>query len=276
MTGTEKRKTWKQSVYEVIFEHDTLASKTFDVALLVVVLASVSAVLLESVADIREQYQEALTIAELIFTGLFTIEYLARLFCVPNKFRYATSFFGIIDLLAVLPTYINLFFPGAHYLMAIRILRMLRIVRIFKLAEYMSASDTLQRALEASREKITIFVGVVATSVVVIGAIMYLVEGEASGFTSIPVSIYWAIVTITTVGYGDIHPQTPLGQLLACFVMLLGYGIIAVPTGIVTVEMQHLSTKGPKLEILCPACGSFPHDQDALFCKRCGESLAQT
>jgi voltage-gated potassium channel len=275
MPETETRKTWKQSVYEVIFEHDTLPSKTFDVALLVVVLASVCVVLLESVSQIRERYQDALSIAEYIFTGLFTIEYLARLFCVPNKFRYATSFFGIIDLLAVLPTYINFFFPGVHYLMAIRVLRLLRIVRIFKLAEYMNASDTLQRALEASREKITIFVGVVSTLVIVIGAVMYLVEGEASGFTSIPVSIYWAIVTITTVGYGDIHPQTPLGQLLACFVMLLGYGIIAVPTGIVTVELQQLS-KGGKLEILCPACGAFPHDEDAVFCKRCGESLIQS
>lgn len=204
---------------------------------------------------------------------MFTIEYVLRLLSVRRPLRYATSFFGIVDLLAIIPTYLSIFLPGSQYLLVIRILRLLRVFRLLKLSEYVMEADTLRTALHASRRKISVFLSVVVLLVVVIGALMYVVEGEANGFTSIPVSIYWAIVTLTTVGYGDLSPRTPLGQILASIVMVIGYGIIAVPTGIVSVELAHATRQQRITRKLCPACGAEGHDPDAVYCKYCGASL---
>ncbi|HEY0744669.1 MAG TPA: ion transporter [Chryseosolibacter sp.] len=258
--------------YEIIFEADTREGRLFNVVLLVSILASIAIILLESVPAIREDYGLTLRIIEWFFTILFTIEYLARLWTVKKKKRYIFSFFGLIDLLSILPSYIGLFVTGTQSLMVIRSLRLLRIFRIFKLSRYVGEGQNLARALKASQHKITVFLVVVMTSVVIAGTIMYLVEGPEHGFTSIPVSIYWAIVTMTTVGYGDIAPETALGQTIASIIMIMGYGIIAVPTGIVSAEM--ISQK--KFEIttqVCPHCFKEGHDVDALFCKYCGSAL---
>jgi voltage-gated potassium channel len=235
--GKSKLSGWRLKIYEVIFESDTPLGKGFDVALIVVILLSVIAVMLESIAEFRNAHLPLLRMAEWVFTIVFTLEYIVRLICVGKPLRYAFSFFGIVDFLAVIPTYLSLLVPGAQYLLIIRLLRVLRIFRVLKLAAYLSESTVLAQALRASRRKIEIFIFTVLTLVVILGSIMYLVEGEENGFTSIPRSIYWAIVTLTTVGYGDISPQTDLGQTLAAFIMIIGYAIIAVPTGIVTAEI---------------------------------------
>src|SRR5687768_6849068 len=198
---------------------------------------------------------------------LFTIEYFLRLLSVRHPLRYATSFFGVVDLLAIIPTYLSILVPGSQYLLVIRILRLLRVFRLLKLSEYVTEADTLRRALHASRRKISVFLSVVVLLVVVIGALMYVIEGEAHGFTSIPVSIYWAIVTLTTVGYGDLSPRTSLGQILASIVMVIGYGIIAVPTGIVSVELAHVARQDRMTKQLCAACGAEGHDPNAAYCK---------
>jgi voltage-gated potassium channel len=265
--------TLRDRLYRVVFESDTTAGRTFDVSLLVAILLSVSVILIDSVAPLRLQYGPQLAIAEWFFTGLFTVEYLLRMYCSPNRFRYATSFFGIIDLLAIAPTYISLLLPGMHYLLVVRILRMLRIFRIFKLTKYLAEADVLASALRASRPKITVFIWAVLTIVVIVGALMYVVEGQRNGFDSIPRSIYWAIVTLTTVGYGDMSPQTPLGQLLASVVMILGYGIIAVPTGIMSVELRQAVARSQQRRLPCPNCASPVIDPKALFCCRCGADL---
>jgi voltage-gated potassium channel len=213
-----------------------------------------------------------LGIGEWFFTLLFTVEYLLRLICVGKPWRYARSFFGIVDLMAIIPTYLSLFLPGTHYLLVIRILRLLRIFRIFKLTGYLSEAQVIKSALWASQKKISVFLLTVVALVVIIGSLIYVIEGEKNGFTNIPVSIYWAIVTLTTVGYGDLSPQTPLGKMLASIVMIAGYGIIAVPTGIVTVEFTHAIKKKISTEA-CPACGTEGHDPDALYCKYCGAKL---
>ena len=260
-------------LHEIIFEADTRAGRLFDLTLIWLILLSVATVILESVRSVRAQYGDLLYTLEWVFTLLFTVEYVLRLLSVRRPLRYATSFFGIVDLLAIIPTYLSIFIPGSQYLLVIRILRLLRVFRLLKLSEYVTEADTLRTALHASRRKISVFLSVVVLLVVVIGSLMYVVEGEEHGFTSIPVSIYWAIVTLTTVGYGDLSPRTPLGQILASLVMVIGYGIIAVPTGIVSVELAHATRQQRMMKQLCPACGAEGHDPDAVYCKYCGASL---
>lgn len=259
-------------MHEIIFEADTPAGKAFDVALLACIVLSVVVVMLESVADIRAAYGGALRAAEWGLTIAFTIEYVLRLLSVQMPLRYAVSFFGVVDLLAVLPTYVSVIIPGAHSLLVIRTLRLLRIFRVLKLARYVGAGQVLLTALRGARSKIVVFLWAVLSLVVIIGSVMYLIEGEANGFTSIPRSIYWAVVTITTVGYGDIAPQTVAGQTLASLLMIVGYGIIAIPTGIMTVELAH-AQREPITTQACPACGVGGHAHDARFCRRCGAAL---
>jgi voltage-gated potassium channel len=263
---------WRERLHEIIFEAETPVGKAFDVALLVTIVASVAIVLLESVAPIRSEHGALLRGLEWGFTILFTVEYALRLATVGRPLRYARSFFGIVDLLAIVPTYLSVFFAGAQSLLVIRALRLLRIFRIMKLVHFVGEARMLRAALYASLRKITVFLGTVLTIVLIVGALMYLVEGEGSGFTSIPQGMYWAIVTLTTVGYGDIAPETVPGKLLASLVMVLGYGIIAVPTGIVTVELAH-ARRVPITTEACPDCGAGGHDSDADFCKFCGARL---
>jgi len=270
---SQQRARWRNTLHEVIFEADTPAGKAFDVLLIMCILGSVLAVVLESVNSIRSDYGQLLTVVEWVFTLLFSAEYVVRLLSVGRPAKYAASFFGVVDLLAVLPTYISLVVPGTHYLLVIRVLRILRIFRILKLVQYLSEARMLMDALRASSRKITVFLFAVSTMVVIFGSFMYVIEGEAHGFTSIPRSIYWAIVTMTTVGYGDISPQTNLGQMVASLVMVLGYGIIAVPTGIVTVGMGQAFSKKTVSTQACPECGADGHDSDALHCKFCGSKL---
>ena len=264
---------WRQRLHEVIFEADTPAGKAFDVALLVAIVLSVVAVSLESVASIRARYGAPLRALEWVFTLLFTLEYGLRLLCVGKPLRYARSFFGLVDVLAIMPSYLSLVIAGTQSLIVIRALRLLRVFRVLKLAHFVGESRMLLTALRESSRKITVFLGTVLTLVVIIGSLMYLIEGEAHGFTSIPQSMYWAIVTLTTVGYGDIAPSTVVGKLLASMVMILGYGIIAVPTGIVTVELAQASRTAVSTQA-CQECGVEGHDADARFCKACGASLA--
>ncbi|MCP4571698.1 MAG: ion transporter [bacterium] len=259
-------------LHEIIFEADTRAGRFFDLALIWSILISVLAVMLDSVTAIRLAHGRLLTVVEWAFTILFTIEYLLRLWCIGKPLRYATSFFGMVDLLAIVPTYLSLLFPGTHYLVVIRILRVLRIFRVLKLVQYLDEANIMARALRASGHRISVFFATVVALVVVFGSIMYLVEGEANGFTSIPRSIYWAVVTMTTVGYGDISPGTALGQAIAAVVMVIGFTIIAVPTGIVMTEMAH--ARGlPVSTQVCPECASEGHDHDAVYCKACGSRL---
>ncbi|MEZ4702220.1 MAG: ion transporter [Rhodothermales bacterium] len=263
---------WRHKLHEIIFEADTRAGKAFDVGLIIAILLSVLAVMLESVSSVRANHGAALRFAEWTFTILFTIEYVLRLFSVKRPMNYALSFYGLVDLLAILPTYLSALVPGTQFLLVIRLLRILRVFRVLKLAQYMAEANSLMRALNATRRKIEVFLFVVVTLVVILGSLMYFIEGEENGFTSIPVSVYWAIVTLTTVGYGDISPATPLGQTLASVIMIIGYGIIAVPTGLVTAELMRkpdvlISTQA------CPACSAEGHDADAAFCKYCGERL---
>ena len=261
----------RERLHEIIFEADTPGGKAFDVALLWCILLSILSVSLESVASIRETYGWQLRAAEWLFTGLFTLEYLLRLYSVRKPWAYAQSFFGIVDLLATVPTYLSLVIAGTQSLLVIRALRLLRIFRILKLAHYIQEAGVLSQAMRASRIKITVFLGVVTSIACIMGTLMYLVEGEANGFTSIPVSIYWAIVTMTTMGYGDIAPKTVTGQLLATLLMPLGYAIIAVPTGIVSVELAQV--QHPILTRACPGCGAGRHGRDAEFCRLCGTQL---
>jgi voltage-gated potassium channel len=264
--------SWRAKLHEVIFEADTAAGKTFDVLLIFSISLSVLAVMLESVASIREQHGQLLYAIEWFFTILFTIEYFLRLICIGRPLRYATSFFGVVDLLAVIPTYLDLLIPGTHFLFVIRVLRLLRIFRVLKLVPYVGEANTLLLAMKASKRKIIFFLFAVFTIVIILGSSMYVIEGEEHGFTSIPRSLYWAIVTLTTVGYGDISPKTGPGQALAALLMILGYGIIAVPTGIVTAEMVRGRDKIVTTQA-CAQCGGEGHDLDAKHCKHCGEVL---
>ncbi|WP_083456342.1 ion transporter [Desulfosarcina cetonica] len=271
-TAARARAGWRTTLHEVIFEADTPAGKAFDVLLILSILISVVAVMLDSVGALRMAHGRLFGGIEWCFTLLFTVEYLLRLTCVERPLKYAVSFYGVVDLLAIVPTYLSLVLPGSHYLLVIRILRILRIFRILKLVPYLGEARLLMRALKASSRKIAVFLTTVLTLVVIFGSLMYVIEGEANGFTSIPRSIYWAIVTLTTVGYGDIAPRTGLGQALSSIVMILGYGIIAVPTGIVTVEMAH--TFNPRVSTqACPVCSAEGHDADARHCKFCGAAL---
>ena len=265
---------WRKKMYVIIFEADTRAGRTFDVILVLAILASLGVVMLDSVYPVRQQYGQLLDVLEWIFTTLFTVEYVLRLLCVPKALRYAYSFYGVIDFLAILPSYVALLVPGTHLLIDIRILRLLRIFRIFKLSHYLKESQILIQALIASRHKIAVFISAVLIFVVILATLMYVLEGPANGFTSIPRSIYWAIVTITTTGYGDITPRTDLGQVIATMVMLLGYGILAVPTGIVSAEItaRALRSKPPTTRT-CTNCLTEGHDVDAAYCKYCGEAM---
>jgi voltage-gated potassium channel len=263
----------KQKLYETIFEADTKAGRMFNILLLVSILASVTIIILESVESISNRFGQILRPLEWFFTAVFTIEYFARIWTVSKKKKYLFSFFGIIDLLSILPNYLALILSGAQSLMVIRSFRLLRIFRIFKLSRYVGEGQNLARALKASQHKITVFLVVILTSVIITGTIMFLVEGPQHGFTSIPVSIYWAIVTMTTVGYGDIAPQTGLGQALASVIMIMGYGIIAVPTGIVSAEMIQLKKDERLTTQVCPHCLKEGHDYDAVYCKFCAGKL---
>lgn len=264
--------TWRARLHEIIFEADTPAGKAFDVALLIAILLSVMAVLLESVASIRTRWGVELRIVEWFFTLLFTVEYVLRLATVGRPLRYARSFFGLVDLLAVVPTYVSVILPGAQSLIVIRALRLLRVFRVLKLAHFVGEARMLGAAMRASMRKIVVFLGTVLTLVLIVGAMMYLIEGEEHGFTNIPESIYWTIVTMTTVGYGDIAPVTIVGRFLASIVMITGYAIIAVPTGIVTVEMVGARKKQVTTRV-CMECAAEGHDTDAVFCKYCAARL---
>ncbi len=264
----------KEKVHEIIYEADTPAGKAFDIALFWAIGLSILTVCLDSVASINAEYGELLFIAEWIFTILFTIEYLLRIYSISKPSHYIFSFFGIVDLLATLPTYLSLLFPNTQYLLVIRILRIMRVFRVLKLARFIGEANARGKALRASRHKIIVFLGGVFTVVVIAGALMHLIEGPEAGFTSIPKGIYWTIVTITTVGYGDISPQTPLGQFLSSILMICAYGIIAVPTGIVSVELS--KGTGAHKEVsnsACRGCGKEGHAGDAVYCKYCGEKL---
>ena len=264
--------SWRSKLHEIIFEANTPAGKYFDIVLIVFIVLSVFCVMLDSVSEFRAAYSTPLHTLEWFFTLVFTVEYGLRLICVQRPWHYAISFYGIVDLLSILPAYLSLLIAGTHYLLVIRILRILRIFRILKLVTYLGEARQLTRALVASRRKIGVFLFTVVTLVVIMGSLMYVIEGEENGFTSIPRSIYWAIVTLTTVGYGDIAPRTDLGQLLAAFIMILGYAIIAVPTGIVTVEMSN-AFRQPVDNRACSVCAAEGHDHNAVFCKFCGGKL---
>ncbi len=261
----------RRKLYVIIFGTNTPAGKAFDIGLLIAIVASIVVVMLESVPSIDAKYDGLFKQIEWVLTIAFTLEYLLRIYITDRKLHYIFSFYGIIDLLSVLPTYLSLIFTGGSYLLVIRALRLLRVFRILKLGRFMGEGEQLASAIKASRHKITVFMGAVITLVLILGTLMYLVEGGTGGFTSIPRAVYWAIVTLTTVGYGDITPQTVVGQFISSLVMILGYAIIAVPTGIVTAEL----TKKPDLQKLrkCNTCGGSGLDVDANYCKYCGEKL---
>ena len=262
----------KQSVHQVIFEADTPAGRLFDIALIVFILFSVAVVLLDSIESVHIVHGDLLYRIERVFTVVFTIEYLLRLWCIQNSVLYARSFYGVVDLLGILPTYLSLVITGAQYMLVIRVLRVLRVFRVLRLVRYVNEASVLTEALKASRRKITMFLFTVLTMVVVFGSLMYLVEGPANGFTSIPKSIYWAVVTLTTVGYGDISPATPLGRFVASIVMIMGYAIIAVPTGIVTMELSEASRRSANTRS-CSHCSAEGHQREATYCWRCGSHL---
>lgn len=265
---------FRARLYEVIFEAETPAGKAFDVALLVTIVVSVIAVVLESVTAFRQAHGTLLRAAEWTFTVLFLAEYAMRMLSVRSPWRYALSFFGIVDLGAILPTFISLLYPGAQSLLVIRAFRLLRVFRVFKLMRFVGEANVLVNAMRASLPKITVFTGAVLTVALLVGASMYFIEGEESGFTSIPVGMYWAIVTMTTVGFGDITPVTIGGRFLASAVMMLGYGVIAVPMGLVSAEIVHATRALPTRQ--CPHCLHAGHDADAQFCKLCGRGLGRT
>lgn len=263
---------WRDKLHEIIFEADTKEGKAFDVALLIVIILSVIVVTLESVKSYSQKYGDYFTILEWTFTALFVSEYILRILCLKKPIHYIFSFLGIIDLLSILPNFIGLFFVQSHSLIILRTLRLLRVFRIFKLVKFVGEAKKLIDALKASRHKIIVFIVFILANTVVMGTFMYLVEGEENGFTSIPRSMYWAIVTLTTVGYGDIAPQTVLGQTIASIIMIMGYGVIAVPTGIVSVEIAK-NTKQYLNTISCSFCGSEGHESDSNYCKDCGNKL---
>ncbi|NOI80414.1 ion transporter [Vibrio tubiashii] len=267
------RHSLKHHLYVIIFGTHTKAGRAFDLALIVAILSSLIVLVLESIPSIKTSWGTQLRYVEYTFTALFTLEYLLRLYCSPKPAAYAKSFYGVIDLLAILPTYLAFFFPAASFMGVIRALRIMRIFRILKLVRYLQDSNILLRSLLMAKRKIFIFFTTVAILVTIFGALIYVIEGPKNGFTSIPQSIYWAIVTITTVGYGDLVPQTALGKAIASMTMLLGYSILAVPTGIITAELnQEMSSH--KTLVKCPNCMQTGHDSDALHCKHCGSELA--
>ena len=265
-------KGWRRILFEVIFEADTFAGKVFDIVLMVSIVVSVSVVMLYSVQDIRQTYGALLVTFEWAFTILFSIEYLLRIICLNRPLHYIFSFFGFVDLLSILPTYLRAISPASRSLAAVRILRLLRIFRVLKLGRWLGEANMLMDALISSRRKILVFMFTVLILVIIIGSFIYVIEGSENGFTSIPRSVYWAVVTLTTVGYGDISPQTSLGQMLASAVMIMGYAIIAVPTGIISVEYSRQGKKQVTSQV-CPSCTQEGHDPDAAHCKFCGAKL---
>ena len=269
----EGTSSWQHRLHEIIYESNTRAGKIFDVSLLFLIVVSIVVVMLDSVFRWHLEYGRFFLVLEWTFTVIFTIEYILRLICIKRPWRYVTSFLGIIDLLAIIPTYLSYFFLGAQSLLVLRALRLLRIFRIFKLTHFLSEMKFLGVAIRGSIRKISIFMLVVLTLVIIMGSVMYLLEEKQNGFDSIPDSIYWAIVTITTVGYGDMAPATTAGKFVASIIMLMGYGIIAVPTGIVTTEMALAMRKKEQNHETCLNCGREGHDADARFCKYCGEKL---
>ncbi len=266
--------TLRGRTYEVIFGHEPGPGRWFDAILILLILASVAVVMLDSVASFRERHADTLIAIEWGFTALFTAEYAVRIWCVRPVRAYTRSFYGIIDLLSILPTYLSLALPGGQYLAVIRVLRVIRVFRVFKLARFLGEASILSMALRNARYKIAVFIVTVVCIVIVVGSVMYLIEGAPAGFTSIPQGVYWSIVTLTTVGYGDIAPITPLGKTLAAFVMILGYGIIAVPTGIVTAEIAQLGAQGRSVRT-CPSCEHVETDADARYCRFCAAALTE-
>jgi voltage-gated potassium channel len=275
MTSDQKQLSLRQKLYQIIFEADTPAGKRFDIALLVIIVISIALVMIESIPSVKKIYGNELLTAEWLITIVFTIEYLLRIFSSPKPAKYIFSFLGIIDLLAILPTFFSLIAPDAQALVVIRAIRLLRIYRILKLYHFIRASNLLVLALKRSARKISIFMMFIVILVVLLGSIMYLVEGAQNGFFSIPLSIYWAVITLTTVGYGDIVPLTALGKFIASFIMLLGYSILAIPTGIVTVEMSRTFNEATDKSKSCPRCGEPNHAPEAKYCRICGEKLSQ-
>ena len=267
--------TFRDRIRIIIFEADTKAGRRFDVMLIGMILLSVLTVMLDSVPQINAGYGQQLYYAEWFFTVLFTVEYVVRLWCIEHSWGYAKSFYGVVDLLSVLPTYLSLWFPGAQFFLAVRILRVLRVFRVLRMVRYVGEAELIAQALAASRRKIIVFVASVLALMVIFGALMYVVEGGTNpAFASIPHSIYWAVTTMTTVGYGDITPTTPLGQSLASFIMIMGYGIIAVPTGIVTLELNEANRRQANTRT-CSDCSAEGHSREASYCWRCGAPLYQ-
>ncbi|MGR4988569.1 ion transporter [Vibrio rotiferianus] len=267
------RKSFKHHLYVIIFGTHTRAGRAFDIALIIAIITSLVVLILESLPSVMTEWSRELRYIEYTFTALFTVEYLLRLYCSPKPKSYATSFYGVVDLLAILPTYLAIFFPGASFMGVVRLLRVMRIFRILKLVRYLQDSNILLRSLLMARRKILIFFSTVGILVTIFGALIFVIEGPHNGFTSIPKSIYWAIVTITTVGYGDMVPQTHLGKAIASLTMLLGYSILAVPTGIITAELSNEMNAHKQL-VKCPNCNRSGHDSDAMHCKHCGSELA--
>jgi voltage-gated potassium channel len=271
------KKDWKNRLHEIIYEADTKEGKLFDVILLFLIIGSIILVMLESVKSFNKEHQQFLDIAEWVITILFSIEYIARIISIKKPSEYIFSFYGIIDFLSTIPKYLALYFTGGtHTLVALRALRLMRVFRILKLTRFIGASNNLMKALKASKAKIFVFLSFVVILCIILGTIMYMIEGEENGFTSIPRSVYWAIVTMTTVGYGDIAPNTAFGQLIASLIMILGYGIIAIPTGIVSSEMTKVGDESTKIHTntqSCPSCSVENHRDDAEFCYECGEKL---
>lgn len=265
---------WRERVFTVVFEAETKAGKLFEITLIVLILTSIAVVILESMPDMHARFGRTLKTAEWIITGIFTLEYLLRLAVVGKPLQYAKSFYGVIDLVSILPAYLGIFIPGTKPLLIIRALRLMRIFRVFKLSSFLREGMAILLAMKASLRRIIVFLAFMALLSVVLGTIVYVVERRVNPeFSNIPQSIYWAIVTITTVGYGDVSPVTFTGKLIAAVIMLLGYAIIAVPTGIVTVELSRSSKNERHNSIACPSCSEGSHDPDARFCKSCGHSL---
>ncbi|UAM99508.1 ion transporter [Polaribacter litorisediminis] len=274
MKNSANKPSWKERLHEIIYEADTKEGKLFDVILLVAIIASIILVMLESVESFDTKYHDQLNISEWVITILFSIEYVLRVITIKKPSKYIFSFFGIIDLLSTIPKYLSFIIIGSHNLAALRALRLLRVFRILKVARYIGASNRLIVALKASRAKILVFLFFVIILCLILGTIMYMIEGEENGFTSIPRSVYWAVVTLTTVGYGDIAPNTPFGQFIASIIMVLGYGIIAIPTGIVSSEMT--KHEGSDLDFntqSCPNCLADRHKENSIFCYNCGDTL---
>ena len=273
MKEKKEKPSCRHRLHEIIYEADTKEGKLFDIVLLIAIIASIIFVMLESVKSFDEKLYEFLNIAEWIITILFSIEYILRIVAIKKPFRYIFSFYGIIDLLSTLPKYLSFVIVGSHNLAALRALRLLRVFRILKLTRYVGASNRLIIALRASKAKIAVFLFFVVIICIILGTIMYMVEGEENGFTSIPRSVYWAIVTLTTVGFGDIAPNTPLGQLIASVIMILGYSIIAIPTGIVGAEMSKMTNDEDTNTQACPNCLKDHHKENAIYCYNCGSVL---